>query len=155
MSTVRLRLAEDDKRKSRRTIEKQLVEGKSCVVCGKPITQMTGPGSDRLCRKHQLESVEYKNGQGKASRPYLFHRGTACVICGYSPAEDPEVVKYKDELDEVEYSRMLRSLLEVNHKNGDHNDNDSENCETVCTKHHRIISIANKHYKKKSSKTTA
>ena len=40
-------------------------------------------------------------------------------------------------------------------KNGDHNDNRPENCETVCTKHHRIISIANKHYKKKSSKTTA
>jgi hypothetical protein len=155
MSTVRLRLPEDDKRKSRSAIEKQLAEGKSCVACNKPVTQMTGPGSNRLCREHQLESVEYKNGQGKASRPYLFHRGTACVICGYSPAEDPEVIKYKDKLDEVEYSRMLRSLLEVNHKNGNHYDNDSENCETLCTKHHRIISIANKHYKKKSSKTTA
>jgi hypothetical protein len=155
MSSVRLRLPEDDKRKSRSAIEKQLAEGKSCVVCGKPITQMMGPGSDRLCRKHQLESVEYKNGQGKASRPYLFHRGTSCVICGYSPAEDPEVIKYKDQLDEVEYSRMLRSLLEVNHKNGDHNDNRPENCETVCTKHHRIISIVNKHYKKKSSKVAA
>lgn len=156
ISTVRLRLPEDDKRKSRRAIEKQLAEGKSCVVCEKPITQMTGPGSDRLCRKHQLESVEYKNGQGKASRPYLFHRVTACVICGYSPTEDPDVTKYKNQLDEVEYSRMLRSLLEVNHINGNHYDHSPENCETLCTKHHRIISIANKHYKKKkSSKTTA
>jgi hypothetical protein len=44
---------------------------------------------------------------------------------------------------------------QVNHKNGNHNDNDPENCETLCTKHHRIISIANKHYKKKSTKVTA
>jgi hypothetical protein len=110
---------------------------------------MTGPGSDMLCRKHQLEGIHYKDGQGKASRPYLFHRGTVCEVCRYDPSTDPDVTQHKESLNEIEYSRMLRSLLEVNHINGDHNDNRPENCQTVCTKHHRIITILNKHYKKK------
>ena len=153
MSQSKFRLVKDDTIKSPSTIAKETAMGLKCVVCGDKLTIVKGPGSQKLCRKHQLESVEYEGGQGKASRPYLFHRDTSCVVCGYSPSTDPEVTKYKDELDEVEYSRLLRSLLEVNHKNGDHSDNRPENCETVCTKHHRIISIVNKHYKKKSGKT--
>jgi hypothetical protein len=148
MCEIRHRLPNDDKRKSATSIKKQMAEGKACVVCGKPISLMSGPGSDMLCRKHQIEGVEY-GGTGKSQRPYLFHRGNSCEVCGYEPSTDPDVTQYKGSLDEVEYSRMLRSLMEVNHRNGDHNDNRPENCQTVCTKHHRIITILNKHYKKK------
>jgi hypothetical protein len=75
-------------------------------------------------------------------------RGKSCEICNYTPAEDPEIIKAAGG-DLVELNRHARSQLEVNHIDGDHENNDPKNLQTLCLKHHRIITIKEKHYAKR------
>jgi len=55
--------------------------GKACKVCGKPVSQFEGPGSDALCREHQILQREY-GGPGRIDRPHTFHRSWICSCCG-------------------------------------------------------------------------
>ena len=74
-----MRLAIWDKFKSRSQFRKD--EGKTCSIpgCNDVLTSFQGPGSDCLCREHQLKQVEY-GGVGKIARPHTFHRnGNPCT----------------------------------------------------------------------------
>ena len=88
MCEIQFRLPKDDKRKTSSKINKQLIEGISCIICSKPISKMTGPGSDKLCRLCQIQQREY-GGYGRIDRPHTFHRSDVCSCCGQDINEDP------------------------------------------------------------------
>ena len=77
------RTAQDDKLKSLSIIKRQHEAGAVCSIpgCGNPLSNMTGPGSDCLCREHQLAQREY-GGPGRIDRPHTFHRKWVCAHCG-------------------------------------------------------------------------
>jgi len=56
--------------------------------CNTGLTLFEGPGSDSLCRLHQLECVEY-GGYGKIHRPHTFHRADICECCEQDINTDP------------------------------------------------------------------
>ena len=58
-----------DKLKSNSVLKEQLT--KPCMLedCDNTISIYDGPGSNVLCREHQLECVEY-GGMGKPERPW-------------------------------------------------------------------------------------
>jgi hypothetical protein len=68
-----------DKVKNPAQMKKDL--GKTCKVCGKAVSQFEGPGSDVLCREHQIKQREY-GGLGRIDRPHTFHRLWVCSCCG-------------------------------------------------------------------------
>ena len=137
-------------KKSPKKLREQIEQGLTCTVegCNDPLTQKTGPGSDKFCKKHQKRLREV-GGMARGDRLHTMERGEYCEICGYTPAEDPEIIEAA-EGDPIELNRHARSQLDVNHIDGDHENNDPDNLQTVCLKHHRIITIKNKHYTKRS-----
>ena len=62
-----------DKLKSNHILKEQL--NKKCMLedCDNTVSIYEGPGSNVLCREHQLECVEY-GGMGKPERPWTFYR---------------------------------------------------------------------------------
>lgn len=85
-----LRLPSQDKQKSLSKIKEEYEKGITCVAadCTEYITTFTGPGSNKLCREHQLQLTDY-GGLGKIDRPWTFSRDWSCAWCGYSPKDDP------------------------------------------------------------------
>jgi hypothetical protein len=68
-----------DKPKSLLQIRRDL--DKTCKVCGKTVSNFEGPGSDALCRDHQIKQKDY-GGVGRIDRPHTFHRTWICKCCG-------------------------------------------------------------------------
>ncbi len=141
---VKLRLREEDVEKPDKLIKEQM--GMKCMLedCDEELTTMTGPGSNILCRKHQLECVEY-GGMGKPERPWTFYRTMECAKCGYNPTEDPQFDDIEDE-----YHR-LRCMRFVMH--GDHihlksqgGANTKDNIQTLCARCHMIKTAKDKDY---------
>ena len=79
-----IRNPDKDKFKSSAVLTEQQLKGKTCMLqdCDNKLSMYEGPGSQTLCREHQLECVEY-GGMGKAERPHTFYRGWNCSSCGY------------------------------------------------------------------------
>ena len=48
-----------DRRKSNHIIKEQVAQGATCMLedCNDPLSAYDGPGSNLLCRKHQLECI--------------------------------------------------------------------------------------------------
>jgi len=67
-----------DEPKTASQIRKDL--GKACKVCSKHVSNFQGPGSDVLCRDHQIKQREY-GGYGRYDRPHTFHRSDVCLCC--------------------------------------------------------------------------
>ena len=61
---------------------------KMCCVddCTNTLTQREGPGSDVLCRDHQIKLVEY-GGAGRLDRLHRLHCKWICDECGTDVAE--------------------------------------------------------------------
>jgi len=89
MGTV-LRLPSQDKQKSLSKIQEDYNNNRMCVAgdCKNRVSTFTGPGSNKLCREHQLFQTVY-GGLGYADRPWTFSREWSCSWCGYNPKEDP------------------------------------------------------------------
>lgn len=119
---------------------------KTCSVpkCCNPLTPMTGPGCDSLCREHQIKLVEY-GGMGKLDRIHTLHREWQCDVCGWNPMEDPRLVGIDDL---TERMRIARMLIHGDHKTpkaqggGDEKDNITSCC-IVC---HAIKTAQDKDY---------
>ena len=133
-----------DKLKSNAVLKEQL--SKPCMLedCDNTISIYDGPGSNVLCRDHQLECVEY-GGMGKPERPWTFYRTMECAKCGYNPTEDPQFDDIEDE-----YHR-LRCMRFVMH--GDHihlksqgGANTKDNIQTLCARCHMIKTAKDKDY---------
>ena len=73
MST--LRDPNKDKLKSQSVLKEQIRLNHKCSVdgCANPLSIFDGPGSDVLCRDHQLKLVEY-GGAGKIDRLHTLHQ---------------------------------------------------------------------------------
>ena len=144
-----------DKPKSLGQIRKDLE--KTCKVCGKPVSNFEGPGSDVLCRAHQLEQREY-GGPGRIDRPHTFHRTWVCSCCGIDVSIEvdrlhPGLKENKPDL----FNRLLRNRVI-----GDHivrrtdaramgwteeQINDASNLQTLCLNCNSDKTILNEDYK--------
>jgi 5-methylcytosine-specific restriction endonuclease McrA len=131
-----IRLPENDQFKSPGVIAKQLQEDKRCSHpdCNEPLTLFKGPGQNKLCRKHQIQQVEY-GGVGKANRLWTFSREWTCDWCGYSPLTDPwfenPPVPFKNAAHKL---RAQRSTMVADHilRRVDGGTDCKENIQTLC-----------------------
>tara|TARA_B110000977_G_scaffold139431_1_gene176955 strand:+ start:1402 stop:1851 length:450 start_codon:yes stop_codon:yes gene_type:complete len=143
---VKLRDRKDDVFKADKLMNEQ--KGLKCKLmdCDKDITVMTGPGSNVLCRYHQLKCAEY-GGMGKLDRLHTFYREWVCVDCKYDPREDPAFDGIEDEYHKI---ACMRATLEGDHKElksgGGDELHTKENIETRCCRCHRIKTMINKDY---------
>ena len=133
-----------DKLKSNAVLKEQL--SKPCMLedCDNTISIYDGPGSNVLCRDHQLECVEY-GGMGKPERPWTFYRTMECAKCGYNPTADPQFDEIEDEYHRL---RVMRAIM-----HGDHihlksqgGANTADNIQTLCVKCHMIKTYKDKDY---------
>ena len=142
---VKLRRREEDVEKSDKLIKEQM--GMKCMLedCDEELTTLTGPGSNILCRKHQLECVEY-GGMGKPDRPHTFYRNWVCDNCGYDPREDD--LRFGHVENEYDKLRAMRGVM-----HGDHihlksqgGSNAKENIRSLCVLCHMAKSYIEKDY---------
>jgi hypothetical protein len=108
---------------------------------------MRGPGSDSLCRGHQIFQREYGE-MGRLDRPHSFHRNWECSECGYNPLEDTRLA---DITDEMEKRRVARVLMHGDHngvRKADGGDDSAENVKCLCVVCHAKKTILNKDYRK-------
>lgn len=110
--------------------------------CDSHVSLYKGPNSDRYCRKHQLECHEY-GGLAKGSKPYSFAKTTVCSKCEKDVAELPQV---KAITDEVKRNIALRSLITVDHIDGNHDNDDIDNLQGLCLDCHAIKTTINEDY---------
>ena len=71
------------------------------------------------CWKHR--SKKGVNGYRLSYRPYLAHKGSKCDRCGFMPEHEGQ--------------------LDVDHIDGNHNNNDPNNLQTLCANCHRLKTI--------------
>lgn len=131
-------------------IKKEL--GKVCSVpgCGQPLTHMQGPGSESLCRDHQLRLVEY-GGVGKVERPHTFHRKWVCDECGKDVSLEVDK-KYPGlkEKDPATYNRLCRNRIIGDHivRRSDGGEDTEENIQSLCLDCNSDKTILSEDYRK-------
>ncbi len=78
-----------DKLKSQGVLKEQVRLKAVCCMdgCNNPLSIFDGPGSDVLCRDHQLKLVEY-GGVGRIDRLHTLHRKWVCDDCGVDVSEE-------------------------------------------------------------------
>ena len=145
-----IRDAQFDKVKPLSQIKKDL--GKVCSVpgCGKPLTNFQGPGSEALCREHQLNLVEY-GGVGKIERPHTFHRKWVCDECGkdVSVEVDKKYPGLKDS-DPAKYNRLCRNRIIGDHivRRSDGGEDTEDNIQSLCLDCNSDKTILSEDYRK-------
>lgn len=139
-----MRLAIWDKFKSRSQFRKD--EGKTCSIpgCDDVLTSFQGPGSDCLCREHQLKQVEY-GGVGKIARPHTFHRNSdfSCDDCGWSIIDDPRLADIADEMTKRQVARILLHGDHSTVRKADGGDDSAENIRCLCVVCHAKKTVLN------------
>lgn len=102
--------------------------------CNNILTSYKGPGSQRLCREHQLTLREY-GGLARMDRPWTFSRKWTCDWCGYNPKEDSffdnPPIPFESELHKIQVQRttLVGDHIERNIDGGSHCEN---NVQTLC-----------------------
>jgi hypothetical protein len=136
-----------DKMKSPAQLSKDL--GKTCCIpgCGQPLTHMDGPGSDSLCREHQLYQREY-GGMGRLDRPHTFHRTWCCSECGYNALEDPRLADIEDEMIKRRVARVLMHGDHHGERRADGGDDSAQNVKSLCFVCHAKKTVLNEDYKR-------
>jgi hypothetical protein len=154
---AKLRTPDQDKHKNFRLLTAQLRTTPVCKLedCCNPLSDYEGPGSDSLCREHQLEQVEY-GGMGKASRPHTFYRAWVCTKCKYDARLDPEILEIEDPWDQLV---VMRGVMHGDHliRKSDGGKDTKENINALCCRCHMIKTYKEKDYlkgnKNKSTET--
>lgn len=122
-------------KKSPRKLREQLEKGLTCTVegCNDPLTQKTGPGSDKLCRKHQKNLREF-GGPGRLDRPHTHHRKWICVDCGKDVQAEVRKKFPGVEEDPALFSRLCRNRIVGDHiiRKADGGDDSEENIQSLC-----------------------
>lgn len=146
------RQPQDDKLKSLSVIKRQHESGATCSIpgCCNPISNMTGPGSDLLCREHQLQQREY-GGPGRIDRPHTFHRKWVCAHCG----KDVSLAvreKYPDLEEENPklFNRLCRNRIIADHivRKADGGDDSADNIQSLCLDCNSDKTILNEDWRK-------
>ena len=114
--------------------------------CGKPLTNMLGPGSNALCREHQLELREY-GGYGRMDRLHTFHRSDKCSCCGQDINDDPRWEKAQLFFG-VTLSEKQKHEIKRRYNHGDHSfrkadggSDESENVQALCSFCHWVKTV--------------
>jgi hypothetical protein len=146
MTKIRNRF--QDKQKSKAVVNAQRDSAATCKLldCDSPISQYEGPGSNCLCRVHQLETVEY-GGMGKPERPHTFYRNWVCECCGYDPREDPSILEIEDPFHQLQAMRIVMHgdhIIRKSDGGGDH----AENITSLCCRCHMIKTAKEKDFQK-------
>jgi hypothetical protein len=148
------RTAQDDKLKSLSIIKRQHEAGAVCSIpgCGNPLSNMTGPGSDCLCREHQLAQREY-GGPGRIDRLHTFHRKWVCAHCGKDVSL--EVSQKYPNLEEENpklFNRLCRNRIIADHKvrKADGGDDSEDNVQSLCLDCNSDKTILNEDWRKAS-----
>ena len=136
LGNIVLRLPTDDKRKSAAKLKEQFEKKLTCCLdgCNNLLTTYDGPGSNKLCRDHQLQQREY-GGLGRVDRPWSFSREWSCAWCGYSPKEDPWFDNPPVPFDsEVHKNQVMRSTLigDHSHRKVEGGGHGKDNVQTLC-----------------------
>ena len=142
-----LRDPKKDNLKSDGVLREQHFKGFKCMLedCNNNISAFDGPGSNTLCREHQLMCVEY-GGMGKADRPYTFYRGWVCTSCKYDPRED--TIRFGHVENEYDKIRAMRGVMHGDHiKLKSQGGSDTEdNINTLCVLCHMAKTYTEKDY---------
>jgi len=123
-------------KKTPRKLKEQIEKGFTCTLegCENPLTQKTGPGSDKLCREHQKMQREF-DGPGRLDRPWTFFRKWVCDDCGKDVCDQVRE-KYPDieESDPSLFYRMCRNRMIADHivRKVDGGSNTEENIQSLC-----------------------
>lgn len=144
-----MRLRNYDKMKTGAQMDKEV--GMCCMIvgCGKNITHMQGPGSEVLCREHQLMQREY-GGMGRIDRPHTFHRDWVCVECGTNILEDPRLADIQDEMTKRRAARICMHG-DHQHRQADGGDDSKENVRSVCYVCHAKKTVLQEDYRKRGT----
>lgn len=116
--------------------------------CTNDLSIFDGPGSDVLCREHQLELVEY-GGYGKISRLHTFHRSDVCECCGQDINQDPRWAKCIEYFNftpgEKQYNQIKRHYNHGDHdfRRADGGDDTLENTNAFCSFCHWFKTVMN------------
>ena len=137
----------EDKRKPISALKRQVDRKLCCQLegCDEPLSMFTGPGGNRLCRRHQLEQTCY-GGLGRVDRPHTFHRKWICDDCGFNPLEDHPTVRAIE--NEAERYRVARSLMHGDHqiRKSDGGSDAEDNIRCLCIVCHHVKTILNEDY---------
>jgi HNH endonuclease len=118
------------------------------IDCAEPISTFEGPGSNCLCRVHQLQTIEY-GGLGKPERPHTFYRNWVCECCGYDAREDPLILSIEDPFEQLQ---AMRNVMHGDHiiRKSDGGADSAENIQALCLRCHAIKTIREKDFRKGS-----
>jgi len=141
-----LRNPDRDKFKSHAVLKEQDRKAPTCMLedCNNPLSMFEGPGSNLLCREHQLECVEY-GGMGKPDRPHTFYRGWECNTCGYDPRQDPAIQEIEDPYHQLRVARGVMHGDHIKLKSQGGKDT-AENINTLCCRCHMIKTYKEQDY---------
>lgn len=134
-----IRDATDRVRKS--TAEMKVALRGKCKApgCTDHLTLWKGPGEKEFCDAHQRNFSVF-GGLATGNKIYSHVRQSCCGDCGFDPAKLSRVAKYKDS-DPKLYNSMIRAALTVDHRDGNHQNNNPENLQTLCSNCHNIKTI--------------
>lgn len=136
-----IREATDRIRKSTSEMKAALRGKCKAPGCTEHLTLWKGPGEKEYCDSHQRNFSEF-GGLATGKKVYSQVRESSCSECGFDPAKLPRVAKYKDS-DPKMYNSLLRSSLTVDHIDGNHENNEPDNLQTLCSNCHNIKTIEN------------
>lgn len=146
-----LRDPKNDKLKEQSRQDNEQYQRLTCKIghCQSLITPYRGPGSQTLCREHQLQLREY-GGLGRMDRPWSFSKSWTCELCGYDPKSDPFYSSVEWDSEEHMY-RAMRSTLVADHKHRqvDGGTDHPDNIQTLCQTCNAKKTILQKDYVKK------
>jgi hypothetical protein len=151
----KLRDPNKDKLKSQSVLTEQVRANRLCTVdgCKNPLTMFDGPGSDVLCRDHQLKLVEY-GGAGKIDRPHTLHRQWVCAGCGKDVlAEVDKKYPGLKESNPALFNRLCRNRIIGDHivRRADGGDDSEENLQSLCLDCNSDKTILNEDWRKGNS----
>lgn len=141
-----LRDPRNDKLKSNAVLKEQHRAAPTCMLedCCNSLSVFDGPGSNILCREHQLECVEY-GGMGKPERPHTFYRGWECNTCGYDPRKDPAILEIEDPYHQLRVARGVMHGDHIHLKSKGGKDT-ADNINTLCCRCHMIKTYKEQDY---------
>ena len=141
-----------DKLKSHGVLKEQTRLKAVCCMdgCSNALSIFEGPGSDVLCRDHQLKLVEY-GGVGKIDRLHTLHRKWVCDDCGVDVSAEVRKKYPTLETDNPKlFNRLCRNRIIADHqvRQADGGDDSEGNIRSLCLNCNSDKTILNEDWRK-------
>jgi hypothetical protein len=157
--TTTFRNPSKDKLKSQSVLKEQIKRNLTCCMpnCNEPVSMFDGPGSDVLCRVHQLDLIDY-GGYGRLNKLHTFHRADVCSCCGQDINEDPRWAKAEQYFG-VALTPEEKHEIKRRYNHGDHNQirkadggsDAADNIKAMCSFCHWVKTVANNDSRRSNS----